>query len=179
MYGNSVENIGDLDGDGVVDLAVGATIGEKAWSGNWPTGSITPYGAVFIWFMNADGSIKSSVTIDRDTTNGPGSAAMNGYGSEIANLGDLDGDGVVDIAVGDRGYGDASIGAVYIHYLNSNGSVKSTVKIDKDTPNFELGGTGDRYGSDIANMGDLDGDGVIDIAAVSYTHLTLPTNTEV
>ena len=144
-------------------MAVGATMGDKAWSGNWPASS-TPYGAVFIWFMNADGSIKSTVTIDRDTANGPGSSAMNGYGSEIANLGDLDGDGVVDIAVGDRGYGDASIGAVYIHYLNSNGSVKSTVTIDKDTANGPNIGVGDRYGSDIANMGDLDGDGVIDIA---------------
>ena len=162
-FGAGLETLGDLDGDGVVDFAVGATKADKAWSSNWGSSS-TPYGAVFIMFMKSDGSIKSTVTIDRDTTNGPGSAAMNGYGSEIANLGDLDGDGVVDIAVGDRGYGDNSAGAVYIHYMNTDGSVKSTVKIDKDTPNFELGGPGDRYGSDIANMGDLDGDGVIDIA---------------
>ena len=58
-------------------------------------------GAVYIMFMETDGTVKSTVTIDKiqlmDQVHPPDA---RGYGRAIENLGDLDGDGVIDIAVG-------------------------------------------------------------------------------
>ena len=58
----------------------------------------------------------------------PSSTATASYGRAIENLGDIDGDGVIDIAVG-ADWQDSQSGAVYIHFLNANGSVKSTATV--------------------------------------------------
>ena len=53
-------------------------------------------------FMNTNGSVDSTVDIDRDTANGPTiSDCCSGdyFGYSVANIGDLDGDGVNDLAV--------------------------------------------------------------------------------
>ena len=92
QFGYSVENLGDLDGDGVNDLAVGAI--------NDDEGTGTNLGAVHIIFMNTDGSVASIVEINSSTTNGPSLAASDNFGTSIANIGDLNNDGVNDLAVG-------------------------------------------------------------------------------
>ena len=57
------------------------------------------------------------------------------FGSSLASLGDLDGDGVTDLAVGanydDTGGGDR--GAVHVLFLNSDGTVKASQKIANGT----------------------------------------------
>ena len=163
-FGTGMTSLGDLDGDGVVDLAVGAAASDKGYyaadTSFWAT---ERNGAVYIMYMNADNTVKSTVTIDKDTTNVPSSTATASYGRAIENLGDIDGDGVIDIAVG-ADWQDSQSGAVYIHFLNANGSVKSTATIKDGVTNAPDLTAGDRYGTDIANMGDLDGDGINDIA---------------
>ncbi|MCH8852576.1 MAG: FG-GAP repeat protein, partial [Planctomycetes bacterium] len=53
------------------------------------------------------------------------------FGSSVASLGDLDGDGVGDLAVGARLDADGGInrGAVWILFLRADGTVKSHQKI--------------------------------------------------
>ena len=58
----SVASIGDLNRDGIPDIAVGAD-GDDAGG--------TDRGAIHIMFMNTNGSVKSTVEINDDTTNGP------------------------------------------------------------------------------------------------------------
>jgi hypothetical protein len=160
-YGSSIANMGDLNSDGVIDIAVGA-YADDAGGGN--------RGTVHIHYMNTDGSIDSTVEINDLTANGPVLANSDFYGFALINMGDLDGDGINDIAVGGSGDDGAGSdrGAVYISYLNSNGSVKSTVEINDTTTNGPVLANSDYYGSSIANMGDLDGDGIVDIAVGAY-----------
>ena len=81
-------------------------------------------------------------------------------------MGDLDGDGITDLAVG--AYyddGGTNCGAMWILFLNANGTTKSYQKISDTAGSFT--GTlsdDDRFGSSVASLGDLDGDGVADIA---------------
>lgn len=157
FYGSSVSAIGDLDGDGVMDIAVGATGDDEG--GN-------TRGAVHISFLNTNGSVKSTVEINSSTANGPSLADSDGYGQAIAALGDLDGDGVEDIAVGANGddEGGSNRGAVHISFLDTDGSVKSTVEINSSTANGPALSDQDQFGRAVAALGDLDGDGVTDIA---------------
>jgi len=152
QYGVSVTNLGDLDGDGVVDIAVGADLNDRNGA---------DAGRVFIHFLNTNGSIKSTVAIGTDTRNGPSLAAGDQYGISVANLGDLNGDGVQDLAVGASGDSD---GVLHIHFLNKDGSIQSSVEINGATTNGPSLATGDDYGASVVNLGDLDSDGVVDIA---------------
>ena len=54
--------------------------------------------------MNTDGSIDNTVEINDSTPNGPVLWDSDGFGTSVANIGDLNGDGLVDLAVG--AYGD-------------------------------------------------------------------------
>jgi len=164
-FGGSVANIDDLNGDGVNDLAVGVNLDSDV--GN-------KRGAVHIIFMNTDGSVVSTVEINDDTANGPTLADNDRFGTGVANMGDLDGDGVNDLAVGARlddiksdgtdGGANWNAGAVHIMFMNKGGSVKSTVEINDSTANGPTLGTGDTFGTSMANIGDLDGNGINDLA---------------
>jgi len=160
-FGFSVANIGDLDGDGVSDIAVGANLDD---------GGGFDRGAIHIMFMNTDGSVDSTVEINDGTTNGPVLNDDDEFGRSVANIGDLDGDGVFDIAVGAHGddNGGTNRGAIHIMFMNTDGSIDSTVEINDGTTNGPVLDDFDRFGGSIANIGDLDGDGVFDIAVGAH-----------
>ena len=158
-FGSAVGVVEDLDGDGVIELAVGAVRDDDGG---------TNRGAVWLLFLNADGSVKSQVKIS--STSGGFTGALDDFddfGNSVASLGDLDRDGVTDLAVGAirDDDGGADRGAVWLLFLNANGTVKSHAKLSTTSGGF--GGaveTGDEFGFALAPMGDLDGDGRLELA---------------
>ena len=155
-FGSDVSNLGDLDGDGVQDIAVGEPVNGDGGASN---------GVVWILNLNTNGGVKSSYKINESRFGNGDELSGDAFGYSVANLGDLDGDGVQDIAVGEVGSDDGwtDNGAVWILNLNSNSSVKSSYKI-----NESRFGNGDelsmsQFGTSVANIGDLDNDGVQDI----------------
>ena len=160
-FGVSVANMGDLNGDGWDDLAVGAHLDDAGGSNR---------GAVHIVYMAENGFVSSAVEVNDNTANGP--ELGNGYwfGYAVENIGDFDGDGVNDLAVGTPLDSDAGNqrGAVHIMFMNSDGSVKSTVEIDDETTNGPELSDSDRFGRSIENIGDFDGDGVNDLAVGAF-----------
>jgi len=159
LLGYQIEAIGDLDNDGVVDMATimfgfdgfaGDTVGD---TGGDPNGE-DDFGSILILFMNADGSVKGTNNIVMDATaaglNGcitgdayPGTNRDFGSIEQLAFVGDLDGDGEPTIALGansndhDTGSGIvADSGAVYMLELNSDGTVDNCVLITEDSGGF-------------------------------------------
>jgi hypothetical protein len=158
-FGYSVCNIGDLNGDGITDIAVGAK------------GSSPSIGYVFILFMDSNGGVKSHTRITKNES-GLNTSSPNGFnefGQSIANLGDIDGDGVVDIAVGNNGFNLSYGGEIYILLLNTDGTVKNHSRIASNVGGFAHTITGGQnFSKSIANIGDIDGDGVVDIAVGNH-----------
>jgi len=168
-FGYSFANIGDLDGDGVQDLAVGAD-GDETDTGWWDEEE--GEGAVYILFMNTNGSVSSHVKISDGVAgfNPENLEEGDNFGSAVANIGDLDEDGISDLAVGayEDEYLNSREGAVYILFMNTNGSVRSHTKISNGLVGFSVANGTSRFGSSLANMGDLSGDGVVDLAVGAY-----------
>jgi len=158
-FGRSIAALGDVDGDGVTDLAVGAYEDDDG-GGN--------QGAVWILFLNADGTVASEQKIS-ETAGGFGGALdpLDRFGTSVAPLGDLDGNGAPDVAVGALGDDDGATdqGAVWILLLNADGTVGAEQKISEAAGGFGgLLDAGDRFGTSVASLGDLDGDGTVDLA---------------
>ncbi len=158
-FGHGLGDLGDLDGDGIPDLAVGADNDDEGGS---------DAGAVWILFLNADGSVKGHARISDASGMGGALKSNDNFGSDISPLGDLDGDGVMDIAVGASSDFDGApfTGAVWILLLNADGTVKARSKIGSGSGGLATTDVAqsDRFGFAVENIGDLDGDGVVDLA---------------
>ncbi len=153
LFGTSVAYLGDFDGGGPSAgvLAVGAT------------GNNSFRGAVHLLYLNADGSVQQSIAIDNSTANGPNLTASNFFGTSVAYLGDLDGDGplagVLAVGAGNDDAGGLYSGAVHLLYLNTDGSVQQTITINSNTTNGPILANIDFFGYSMAYLGDFDGDG--------------------
>jgi len=159
-FGVSVTALGDLNGDGNVDIAVGCYGGGNTSESGYK-------GAVYILFLDQTGSVLSHTKISNTEGGGPGDLVNYDYfGIGVNNIGDLNGDGIPDLAIGALGNDDGgtNVGAVYIAFLDYNGTAKSIQKISATSGGFTGGlSAGDTF-FNATSVGDLDGDGVGDLA---------------
>ena len=143
--GLSLDSSGDLDGDGIADLAVSAYSTER--------------GDVYVFLGGVAGTLVGS---DADATlTGPSSDSAFGYA--LRNVGDMDHDGRDDLAVGAPYYtvgGTYSLGAVYLYCGPFSGAVATTdatwSMIGDDDFSF--------LGQSLSGAGDVDADGHGDLA---------------
>ena len=145
FFGFSVAALGDINHDGVPDVLVGVP-----HHSNFAADHINA-GEAFV-FSGADHSILFTL-FDPNEDEG------NRFGYAVAGLGDVNGDGVPDMAIGTPKLNASEdlpdVGAVYI-FSGANGSLIREL----DSPNQTLSG---RFGSAVANAGDVNHDGKNDI----------------
>ncbi|MEM7797813.1 MAG: hypothetical protein AAF633_01370, partial [Chloroflexota bacterium] len=166
-FGVDLENIGDFNGDGVTDLAVG--IQSSYTFDDLANSTFNEF--FFILLMNQDGTVSETIKVEESHEEGEMFHALQMYGHGIASLGDFDGDGVIDFAVGAPDYDTGPFGsaqddkgALFITLMNANGTVKSVTEIKDDLNGIPTLSDRDRFGTAVTNIGDIDGDGNTDIA---------------
>jgi len=153
--GTAIASLGDIDGDGVNDVAFGAP-------GDSHGKTVKNAGAVYIVLRNADGSVKKSTRWIRED------ASKNDFfGSSLARISDIDGNGVDDLVVGVPGIdrnGFVDSGGFATLFLNSDGTVERMVESTRSLRPLRMLNVQDEFGGAIANLGDLNGDGYDDLA---------------
>lgn len=163
QFGSSVADIGDLDQDGTNDIVVGAK-GEG-------TKKSSSQGAVYILFMNATGTVKHHTRIGHLSNGGPSLFTSDQFGASVSSIGDVNNDGINDIAVGAPGY---VLGAVYVLFMKRDGTAsgfrairgKYAGKLTTNT-NYSNGppiAYNSQFGASLTSIGDFNKDGVPDIA---------------
>ncbi|MBZ0269022.1 SBBP repeat-containing protein, partial [bacterium] len=159
-FGASIQNIGDLDGNSVPDLAVGANGDDD---GGMPGGQA---GAVWILFMDATGGVIGHAKISNSNGMGDALGDNDAFGTSVATMGNLPGmPGVVELGVGAyQPVTPGGTGGVWVVSLDGGGNVVATQKIDGASGMF--GGTleaRDQFGVSLAAIPDIDGNGTVDL----------------
>ncbi len=157
--GTAVTGLGDVDGDGLGELAFGHTLYLESAGHEFASD-----GAVAV-FRGAPGGLAATLsTGDADWTfEAPLSAGQLGYA--LDGRGDITGDGVADLAMGAPEY-NAGRGELYVVPGAALAALAPGAHWVHDEAAIVVSGEeyGENVGGAIAFAGDVDGDGVGDLA---------------
>ena len=153
IAGRAVAATGDLDGDGLADLAIGADRAD-------PEGSAS--GAVYLW----TGITTGTHSLGDAPAVLTGEALGDHAGGSIAGVGDVDGDGVNDLLVGafDTDHGGTDAGSAYL----ALGPFSGEMSLADAAARFDGEAADDNAGFAVAAVGDYDGDSYADLLVGSY-----------
>jgi len=146
-FGYGINGEGDLNGDGISDLLVGTAGSGKA----------------YIYFG-------TTPTFAPDAPSVTFSAASTNFGIGVSQIGDIDGDGLPDIAIADPST------AVTVYVFKGRTAWPSA--LTETQADYVISGdatyAGSQLGAAIARLGDFDGDGINDfaISAAGYNART-------
>lgn len=132
--GATLTAVGDVDGDGLADFAAGA-----------------PDGVLALNVFGRGQAVVHSSRTGMELHSWWGLGSTDGFGASVAGIGDADGDGIPDVAVGTRVFTN---GYVRIYSGATGGLLQHIAAPAGD----------DGFGWSLAPGGDLDGDGHADFA---------------
>ncbi len=156
-YGISVSGVGDVNGDGYDDVLIGAA---------GYNGSLTNIGKAYLYYGSNTGLAATPAWTATGTQD------YEYFGRNLSGIGDVNGDGYADVAVGAYGYdgGQTDEGRLFIYYGSSGGlsaTADWTAEADQANAQFAL------Y---LNGIGDINDDGFDDLFVAAPLYDSSITN---
>ena len=173
--GYSVSGAGDVNGDGLADVIIGAPYGDPASSADagrsyvvFGTNATTPIALSAVAAGSGGFVINGQITLLRS-------------GFSVANAGDVNGDGLADLIIGapyNHVSSTANVGLGYVVFGQSAGTAINLSAVAAGTGGFVLNGesAASYSGYSVSTAGDINGDGLADLivgAPLQYSRLAL------
>ncbi|MBL7732135.1 MAG: FG-GAP repeat protein [Chitinophagaceae bacterium] len=159
FFGWSVASAGDVNGDGLSDVIVGAR--------GFDDGANTDEGNCFIYHGSAAGLSAEPFEIENN-----GLQYQSYYGISLSSAGDINGDGYSDILIGAYSYTDdfTDEGLVFVKYGSSSGFIQGVESLSEANQGFAY------FGFSVAAAGDVNADGYADVIAGAFQYDNESTN---
>jgi hypothetical protein len=159
-----VSGAGDVNGDGLNDVIVGAP------------SALSSAGRTYVVFGKAD----TDTVALADVAQGLGGFAMDGEagndnsGGSVSGAGDMNNDGLADVVVGAgtaSPNGVSSSGRAYVVFGKTDAASVSLADVAQGVGGFAMDGEADsdRAGGRVSGAGDVNGDGVPDVVVAART----------
>lgn len=160
--GRSVSSAGDVNGDGIEDLIIGAPNGDDGGSAA---------GEAYVIYSVA-GSLRTRIDLSTLTASDgfviQGDAASDQAGRSVSSAGDVNGDGIDDLIIGANTGDDGGVnaGEAYVIY-GVAGNTRTRIDLTglAASDGFSIRGdeAGDFAGYSVSSAGDVNGDGLDDL----------------
>jgi hypothetical protein len=173
--GSSLAGLGDVNGDELDDIAIGAPGGTSPTTGDGAGGVYVIYGhrgPYTLLLLNAITGLGFRIT---------GASTGVGLGSAVAAAGDVNGDGRMDLLLGSSNEelpGRGAAGAAYIIFGQTSDSDFSLNDFSGGDFGYKVvGDVGNELGTAVAGLGDINGDGYADVAIAASNRMNGTTST--
>ena len=166
LSGTSVSRAGDINGDGIDDLIVGAS--------HASSNGISRGGSAYVLFGSES---RISNPFNLSNIDGLNGFVINAFisfeytGVSVSYAGDINGDGIDDVIVGANGGTSPSAGNSYVIFGTVSGFPSPLNLSNVDGLNgFVIKGvsTNDHSGTSVSHAGDVNGEGIDDVIIGAY-----------
>ncbi|HYN35871.1 MAG TPA: FG-GAP-like repeat-containing protein [Actinomycetota bacterium] len=150
--GRSIDVVGDVSGDGVDDIIVGAPNYDTVDTDVMTQGE----GRAYLFLGGTPGGPATTPAWSVDPTDEVGAR----FGASVAGVGDVTNDGIPDVIIGAPGFGVGDTGRAYVYTGTGTTAGLSATPAWEETPAGTV--MGQKFGFSVAPAGDVDDDGTPD-----------------